>query len=123
MGDGHEPYERTADINRGLDDVGPDDGGEASFKRIDEGQCGDDRDRGELTGAQCNGDDDRDRVDTHAFGGGTREQEQSGGDRAEGASKAAFDELIGGVEISAEVVGQEQKADDNAADDVSEDDL
>ena len=35
MQDGDETDERSSNVDPGLDDIGPDDGGEAAFKRID----------------------------------------------------------------------------------------
>ena len=114
--DGDEADERTADIDDGLNHVGPDDCRQAAFKRIDQRQCSDDGDRRDFARAERDRYHDRNGVDAHAFRGSASQQKKSGGQRAQSASEAAFDEFVGGVEIAAKVMGQKQKADDDAAD-------
>ena len=73
--DCHQPHHGPADIDHGLNHVGPDDRGQATFECVDQRQCRDDRNRSYLAGPQRNGNDNRHRIHAHALGCSTREQE------------------------------------------------
>ena len=121
--EGGEGDEGSGDVEGHLDDVGPDDGGHSAFEGIEEGERGDDGDGERVAGADGDGDDDGDGEDADTFGGGAGEQEQPGGDLVEGGAEALVDELVGGEHLAAEVFGQKELGDDDAAEHVAEDDL
>ena len=79
MKDGEQPHQRSAHVDHGLHDVGPDHGGQAAFKGIDQGQYGDDGDRRNLPSAQRDGHHDGNGIYAHAFGRGARDQKKAGG--------------------------------------------
>ncbi len=121
--EGEEGDEGSGDVEAHLDDVGPDDGGHASFEGIEEGEGGDDGDGEGVAGADGEGDDDGDGEDSYSFRGGAGEQEQPGGEFVEGGAEAAVDELVGGEHLAAEVAREKERGDDDAAEHVAEDDL
>src|SRR4051812_29442510 len=123
MKDGNDADQRSANIDHRLHHVGPDDSRKASFECVDQGQQGDDGDGSYFAGPERDGDDNRDGVDAHSFRSGASQQEQSRGERSQSSAEAALDQLVSGIEITAEVVGQEHEADDDSAHEIPEDDL
>ena len=111
------------EIEEKLGDVGPDDGGHATFESVKDGE-GDDDDDGEVFGgAEDDADDERDRGDANAFGNGARDEKSAGGDGAHSFAEAFFDEGVGGEELAAEIAGKEQEDDKDAAYEIAEDEL
>lgn len=123
MKDGEDADERAADVDKSLDDIGPDDSGESAFECVDEREDGDDGDGGDFSGAEGDGDDNGDGINADAFSSGARDEKKSGGERAKCFTEAALDQFIGGVKIAAKIMRKQNEADDDAADGVSEDEL
>src|SRR5579872_3082182 len=131
MKDGEEPNHRSADVHRGLDNVGPDHCGHAALKGIDQRKQGDDADGKNVTGASrdvshaLNRDANHGRYghDAHTFGSGARQKKYRSGDLVQRLAKAALDELIGGEQLAFEIVGKQQDADDDASEEVTDNDL
>ena len=73
-----QSHQSAADIDEGLHHVSPNHGGQAAFEGVDQGQCRDDRDRSNLTSAQCNGHDNGHGIHAHAFCCCPCQQEQPG---------------------------------------------
>ena len=61
--EGPDGDEGSSDVEGHLYDVGPDDGGHAAFKRVEEGEGGDDRDGESVAGADGDAYDDGDGED------------------------------------------------------------
>ena len=128
MQDGEEPDQRSADVDEGLHHVGPNDRSHAAFEGVEQREQHDDADGHHVPLEVANAakqrperdaDDNRNGKDADAFCGGAGGQKQSGCQRAQPAAKAAFDELIGGVEIAAKIVWQQQVADDDASHEIA----
>ena len=88
VAEGEEGDEGSGDVEGHLDDVGPDDGGHASFEGVEEGEGGDDGDGEDVAGADGDADDDGDGEDADAFSGGAGEEEEAGGELVEGGAEA-----------------------------------
>jgi hypothetical protein len=115
--------EGSSDVYRHLYDVGPDNGGQASFEGVDESEERDDGDREGGVGADGDAYNDGDGEDADAFRGRSGEKEETRGDLVERKPEAPVDKLVGRKHRALEVFGQEDKRDDDASDHVTEDDL
>ena len=115
----NRPYQRPADINRGLHYIRPDHRRQPAFEGVNQRKRGDDGDGSNLSGAKRNGDDNRNRINTHAFGCGAGYQKKSGGQRTQPLAETAFDQLVCGVQVATEIMGQENKADHDTAHDIA----
>ena len=74
MKDGRDTQQRSADIDCGLHDVGPDHRRQAAFEGVNQRQHGDDCDGRHFAGAQRDRNDNRNRVNPNAFGRGAGQQ-------------------------------------------------
>jgi len=115
MQNGEYPNQRSTHIDDGLYNVGPDDGRKAAFKGINQGEGGDDGNGSNLARTERNGHDNRNRINPYALGCRASHEEKSSGQRTELAAEAALDQLIGGIKISAEILRQQNKTDDDPA--------
>ena len=123
MEDGKQSHQSSADIDHGLDNVRPDHRRQAALKGVNQSECGDDCDRSDLPSAQGDGHHNGDCVHAHALRGGARKQEESRGQGTQAASKTPLNQLIGGVEVAAKIMWQQQEADDHATQYVAHHDL
>ncbi len=114
-----ESHQRPAHVNAGLHNIGPDDGCQAALERIDERQCSDDCDRRHLARSQRDCHYNRHRIDSHPLRRRSCEQEQSGGQGAQPAPKAPFNQLIRRIEIAAKIMWQQHEADYDTPHEVS----
>ena len=115
--------QRSADVDRHLHHVGPDDGGHSALEGIEQRERGDDCDRQHIPRADGDANHNRHREDAHALGRGARQQEEPRGDPVQGVAEAAVDELIGGEHLALEVFWQEEQGHHDAPEHVSDDDL
>ena len=104
---------RAADVNCELDDVGPDDGGHAAFKGINERERHDDGNGSNAARPQGDADYDGDGPHANAFRRGARNEKNSGGDAMQSAvSEAAINKLVGGKHLAAKILRDKDSADD-----------
>src|SRR5947209_5696480 len=123
MQDSEQANQAAAHVNEGLHHVGPDHCSQSAFEGVNQGEDRDDCNRGNLASAKRDSDDDRDGVDPNALRGCAREQEQASGKGSQPAPKPALDEFVSSIEVAAKVVRQQNEADKDASDDVSEHNL
>src|SRR5689334_22453981 len=123
MQNGEEAYQCPTHINCGLHDIGPDDGGESAFKGVNQSERCDDGDGSHFACAECDRHNNGHGVNADSFGRSAREKKKCGGQRTEMWSKTLLDELIRRVKVSAEIMRQQNEADENAAGEISEDHL
>ena len=119
---------RPCQVHAQLHHVGPDDGFHAAPERVNQGQNGDDGDGRNIAAeivesAQQSGErdphDDGHREHADPFRGGACNQEQARCQSSQLLSEAAVDQLVGRDQIAPEVMGDEQEADDDAADHIA----
>src|ERR1019366_7336743 len=115
MQDSEQPNQCSTHIDDGLNNVGPDDGRETAFKGVYDRERSDDGDGSDFTRTQRDGHDDRDGIYADALGSRASHQEKPCGKRTQLASEAAFDQFIGGIKVSTEIVRQQNEADDDAS--------
>ena len=118
-----KPNNRAANVDGELNDVRPDDGSHAAFKGINERERHDDGNRCNPACPQRNADYNGNSPDAHAFSSSACDEKNPGGDAMQLFSKAAVDELIGGKHLTAEVLRDKNRADNDAAKQVAEDKL
>ena len=116
---GPQADQRAADVNRSLHHVSPDHGRQPAFKCIDERQYSNNGDRGYFARSQSDRHHNRHGIDAHSLGRRPRQQKQTGGQRAQAAPKAPFNQFIGSVKIAAKVMRKQNKADYDAPHHVS----
>jgi len=108
MQDHEKTGDRASHIEEHLHDVGPDDGGHAALKCVEERQAHNDGDRGDLARAQDNGNDDRNRKNANALGQRAEQQESTRRELADSLAEAPAHQFVRGVHLSAEILRQEQ---------------
>ena len=113
--------EGAPNIDEHLDYVRPDNGGEAAFEGIEQGERGDDGDAEDVFRADGDAHDNADGEDSDAFGSGAGKKKEASGDFVEDRAEAAVDELIGREHFSGEVAGEEEQRYDHAANHVADD--
>ena len=101
--------QRSANVDRHLHHVGPDDGGHSALEGVEQRERGDDGDREHVSRANGDAHHDGDSEDAHALGGGAGEQKEPRGDLVQRVAEAAVDQLIGGEHLALEVFGQEEQ--------------
>src|SRR5581483_2665004 len=111
-----QPNQGSSHVDRRLYDVGPDYGGEAALKGINQRERSDNHDGSDFARTEGNRHHNRHRVHPHSFRGGAGYQKKSSSQRTQSASKAAFDEFVSGIKITFEVVRKKNEADYDAAD-------
>src|SRR5262249_658824 len=97
-------YDCSAYVNKGLYDIGPDHRCQATLKCINKSEDSNDRDRCNLTGSQSNSYNNGHCINANAFSRSAGQQEQAGGKRPQPTPEAAFDQFIGGVKFTAEIM-------------------
>ena len=123
LAEGQDGNDGAADVDRHLDDVGPDHCRHAALKRIEQRQRGDDRDREHVPRPNRDSNHDRDDKDANSLGCGTRQQKQARRHFVEGMAEAVVDQLIGRHHLALEVLRKEDRRHNDAPDHVSEDHL
>ena len=114
-----QTHQRSADVNRGLHHIRPYHRRQPALEGVDQRECCDDCDGGDLARAKCDGYHDRNRVNPHPLSRSPRHQEKAGSQRAQLLAEAAFNQLVRGVEIATEIMGQKDKTDNHTAHDIS----
>src|ERR1700754_4261080 len=84
---------RSCDVERHLNDVGPDNGGHTALKGVEQGERGDDRDGEHVAGSNRNGHDDRDGEDANTFCRWTRNEEEARSRLMQRTDEALIEEL------------------------------
>ena len=114
-----QTHQRSADVDHGLHHIRPDHRRQPAFEGVDQRERRDDCDGGDLARPQCDGHHDRNRVNSHSLSRGPRHQKKAGSQRTQLLAEAAFNQLVRGVQIATEIMGQQNKADDDAAHDIA----
>ncbi len=123
MEDDEEAEESARDVEKHLHDIGPDNGGHAAMEGVEEGEGDDDGNGSNFAGTEHDGDDERDGEDANTFGEGAKNQKRSGCEAADARTEAALHEFVGGKHLAPEILGQEEQSDDDAAEEITEDEL
>src|SRR5580704_2742230 len=113
----------SANVNYGLHHVGPDHRRQSALEGIDQSQCSDNCNRGNFSRSERDGHYDGNGIHAHAFRRGSGHQKQARRQRSQAAAKAALDQRVGSVEIAAKILRQQNKTDDHASHEISQNDL
>ena len=114
-----EHEQRARDVDEQLHDVGPDHRRDAAAHRVDDHRRAENDDRPVHRRAGHHRDDERRRIEADAVGQRARDQEDRRAQVLHAGTEAALQQLVRRQQFAAEIRGNEQRADDDAADDVA----
>src|SRR6185312_16195028 len=120
MEDREHADQRASNIDERLYDVRPYDGGKAAFEGVNQSKNGDDGDGRDFASSEGDGHNNGNGVHANSFRGCARDQKQACGKRTQTLAKAAFDQFIRGKQIAAKIVGKKYKANNDAANRISQ---
>ena len=114
-----QTHQRSADVNRGLHHIRPDHRRQPAFESVDQRKRRDDCDGGDLARPQCDSYNDRNRVNSHSLSRSPGHQKKAGRQRTQPLAEATFNQLVCGVQVATEIMGQKNKADHYTAHNVA----
>jgi len=115
--------EAARKIEEKLRDVSPDDRFHAAFEGVQDSQRDDDENGEPLGRAKRDADHEGNRGNTNAFCKGARAKKRQSGDGPHFRTEALLDKGVGGQILSAEIAGQKDHRNEDAAYEVAEDEL
>ena len=129
----HKAGKRAGNVEEHLDNVCPNDSRHPAFKCVEKGEADNYGnashfdffriEKARQVGAYYHRNHQRNGENPYAFRQGTQHQEDAGGKFADVRTEAAAHQLISGENFAPEIVGQQEKGNDDAAEKVAEDQL
>ena len=119
----HEADERAEEVHEHLDGVRPDGGDDAALLGVEDHGEAEGEDAPPFVDARRHRQNEGRGMEADAVAQGSGEQEDSRRGGAHGPSEALLKDLVRGEDLAAEVRGQEEERNDEAADYVAEDEL
>ncbi len=110
-----QAHESSADVEKHLYNVCPDDCGHASLKRVEQRERGDDGYGEDVSRADGDANDDGDGKDSDALRGCAQQQKKQGRDLVQAGAEALVNELVGGEEFALKILWQKEQSHNDTA--------